>query len=254
MDLKEIKLEYKFKQPPSDILNFVDKFYCIKNPTSSEKKIVVIPDGSIDIFYIIEENGSFSSTLIGLETQPTKAFFPPKCTFIGVSLKLLAVEYILQISIAEILNSAKELPKDFWGITHGDAANFEQFCKKIIAVIRERNNSTIDIRKQNLFSQLYQTNGSLTVKEYSQKSIWTERQINRYFNSTFGLSLKSVCSLLRFRASLVHLKAGKLFPEQNYFDQAHFINEVKKLTKCTPKELAQNENDRFLQLSAIRRK
>lgn len=250
--MEEIKLEYKIQEPPSELKDFVERYYWIRNTTSSKKEIVVIPDGRVDLFFIIEETGNLSGTLIGLETKPTTAFFPPNCTFIGISFKLLAIEYILKTSIADIINTGKELPDHFWDITVEDTADFGHFCAKVSTAVKTKNTLPIDERKQKLFNLIYQTKGSLKVKEYAEKVCWSERQINRYFHLTFGLSLKAVCNLLRFRSSFQHIKDGYLYPEQNYFDQAHFIKEVKKLTKFTPKELSQNENDRFLQFSTIR--
>jgi AraC-like DNA-binding protein len=91
----------------------------------------------------------------------------------------------------------------------------------------------------------------MTVKELSENVYWSSRQINRYFNDKFGISLKKFCTILRFKASFQHIKEGKLFPEQNFADQAHFIREVKKLTGFTPKELCKNQNDRFVQFSTL---
>jgi AraC-like DNA-binding protein len=248
---KKIKFEYKIVQPEPDLSDFVERIYIVQNTTTADKEVVLIPDGRIDIFYILSETDSSIATLIGLETQPTTATFPPHSTFIGVSLKLLSVEYVLHTKIADILNSAIELPINFWDIAKDDLNDFELFRKKISDSIRKNISTNIDERKQKLFNLIYQTNGALTVKEYAQKVFWTDRQINRYFNQTFGLSLKAFCNILRFKASFQHLKNGKLFPEQNFSDQAHFIREVKKMTKATPKELAKNENDRFIQFSTI---
>ena len=247
----DITLDYKIIEPEPDISDFVERFYMIKNNSFSDKEIILIPDGRLDLFFIISESNKFVGTLIGLETQPSTAFFPAKCTFLGISLKLLSVEYLLHTSIADILNNAMDLPQDFWGITQNDLIDFDSFCSKISSHVKENANFNMDIRKQKLFNLIYKTNGSLMVKEYAQKVYWTERQINRYFNQYFGLSLKVFCNILRFRASFKHLKKGKLFPEQKYSDQAHFIREVKKLAKVTPKELAKNKNDRFLQFSTI---
>jgi AraC-like DNA-binding protein len=247
----EIKLEYKIVQPEPDLLDFVERIYVLKNTTTSDKEVVLIPDGRIDLFFILSETEQSIGTLIGLETQPTTATYPPQTTFIGVSLKLLSVEYVLQTKIADILNKAIKLPNNFWDITNKDLIDFEIFRKKISTSIRENILPNIDERKQKLFNLVYETNGALTVKEYAKNAFWTERQINRYFNKTFGLSLKAFCNILRFKASFQHLKNGKLFPDQNFADQAHFIREVKKLTKATPKELAKNENDRFVQFSTI---
>lgn len=244
-------MEYKIVQPEPDLSDFVERIYMLQNTTTVDKEVVLIPDGRIDIFYILSDSDDFIAKLIGLETQPTTATFPPNSTFIGVSLKLLSVEYVLQTKIADILNSAIKLPINFWDISNTDLNDFEVFRKKVSANIRKNISSNIDERKQKLFNLVYETNGALTVREYAQKVFWTDRQINRYFNQTFGLSLKAFCNILRFKASFQHLKNGKLFPEQNFSDQAHFIREVKKMTKATPKELAKNENDRFIQFSTI---
>lgn len=244
-------MEYKIVQPEADLSDFVERIYIIQNTSTADKEVVLIPDGRIDLFFIISETDNCIGTLIGIETQPTTATYPPQCTFIGVSLKLLSIEYVLNITIADILNKATKLADNFWGFTNNDLNDFELFRIKISAKIREQISPNIDERKQNLFKLIYETNGALTVKEYAKKALWEERQINRYFNKTFGLSLKAFCNILRFKASFQHLKNGKLFPEQNFADQAHFIREVKKLTKATPKELAKNENDRFVQFSTI---
>jgi len=105
----------------------------------------------------------------------------------------------------------------------------------------------IDERKRNLFELIFTTNGEISVKELSERIFWSERQINRYFNQQFGLSLKTYCNILRFQASLLHIKQGELYPQLNFADQSHFIKEIKKLSGVSPKELHKNENDRFLQ-------
>lgn len=109
----------------------------------------------------------------------------------------------------------------------------------------------IDIRKQNLFNLLYQTNGEQTVEYYSQQVLWSSRQINRYFNDRFGLPLKSYCKILKCFASYKHIKKGQLYPEHNYFDQSHFIKDLKKQTGSKPTELFENINARFLQLTTM---
>lgn len=118
---------------------------------------------------------------------------------------------------------------------------------QFISIIR--NGKAFDERKQKLFKLLFQTNGSLTIQEIANQIFWTSRQINRYFNATFGLSLKSYCNILKCKQSFDDIKKGKLFPEKNYTDQPHFIREIKKHTGTTPKILAKNENDRFIQFS-----
>ncbi|MGL5890192.1 MAG: AraC family transcriptional regulator, partial [Bacteroidia bacterium] len=69
-----------------------------------------------------------------------------------------------------------------------------------------------------------------------------------YFNSRFGFPLKEFLKIVRCNASYKDIAGGNLSPQKNFFDQAHFIKELKKYTGKTPKELYKNENGRFLQL------
>jgi hypothetical protein len=75
------------------------------------------------------------ATLIGIERQPRSDIFPVNSIFIGVSLKLLSVQYVLHIQIVAILNTGIELPIAFWDITNTDLKSSELFCKKISASI-----------------------------------------------------------------------------------------------------------------------
>ena len=93
----------------------------------------------------------------------------------------------------------------------------------------------------------------MTVKELSEKVYWSSRQINRYFNQQFGISLKAYCNILRFGSSFKHISEGKLFPEQNFTDQNHFIKEIKRYAGVTPKELSKNKDGRFINIAAIKK-
>ena len=59
------------------------------------------------------------------------------------------------------------------------------------------------------------------------------------------------CSILRFWAAWHHLRAGQLYAEGDFADQAHFIREIKKYTGVAPKEVVRNHNDRFIQFSTL---
>jgi AraC-like DNA-binding protein len=61
--------------------------------------------------------------------------------------------------------------------------------------------------------------------------------------------LKSFLNIVRCNSSYKDISKGNLFPSENYFDQAHFIKEIKRYTGTTPSKLFKNENVRFLQLA-----
>jgi len=245
-------LIYKSIKPNKKLSDFVDSFWCMQNKSDQTLETIGLPDGRIDLSLIKTAETSFQIRLLGLGTQQyEKGEIPASSQTFVISFKLLAAEYVFHESIVEILNSGKLLENHFWDFNENDLDDFELFYEKASSKIESLLVKEIDNRKQKLFRLIYETNGNLTVKELSEQSNWNSRQINRYFNQYFGISLKAYCSILRFRASLEHIAKGKLFPEENFTDQTHFIKEIKKISGSLPKELFQNKNDRFILLSAL---
>ncbi|PKF73670.1 helix-turn-helix domain-containing protein [Chryseobacterium sp. PMSZPI] len=245
---------YNFIEPDKTIADFVENLGTFYNSSDEPKEVVIIPDGRIDLFFSQSSIEAFHVTLIGLEIYPEQRQILPKTTVFVISFKPIAVEYILQTSIADLLNTGKKLSNDFWGFKASDIQDFEHCCKKATEKIKELFPKKTDERKLKLFELIYSSKGEMSVQELSEKVGWSSRQINRYFTKQLGLSLKAYCTILRFRTSLEHIAQGKLFPELNYTDQNHFIKEVKKFSGVAPKELSKNKNDRFVLLSVLKGK
>jgi len=243
--------EYKLIKPDKSLADFVEGFWLLQNHSDCNKDVVILPDGRIDLFFSQSATEPFHITLSGLETQPDQATLATKTIMFAISFKLLATEYIFRNTVSNLLDNAKYLPSDFWNFNANDLKDFDLFCKKASQKIQSLLPKEIDNRKRKLFDLIYSSKGASTVNELSEKVFWSSRQINRYFNQQFGISLKAYCNILRFRASFNHIKDGKLFPQQNFADQSHFIREVKKLAGVSPKELKRNQDDRFIQFSTL---
>lgn len=218
----------------------------LENTCDTPHEVVVMPNGRFDIIFSYSLTEPYHIMQMGLETKPGHNSIPSKIIMFAISFKLLAIEYLLDIKAAAILDFAQPLPIDFWGITKSDLNDFENFCEKVSAKMLSIIKPVIDNRKQQLFELIYASKGALSVKELSDRVFWESRQINRYFKEHFGISLKAYCNIVRFTESLPHIIEGKLFPELNFTDQNHFIKEVKRLSGVVPKELFKNKNDRFL--------
>jgi len=243
---------YKFLLPEKPLADFVENIGMFNNPSDKPKEVVLMPDGRVDLFFLQSKTAPFHVTLIGLETIPEQRAIPPHTIAFKVSFKPLGVEYLLQTSIADILNSAKSLPTDFWNINSDDLKDFDAFHEKIKLKLNELFPNEIDERKRQLFELIYASNGEIKVAALSEKINWSSREINRYFNKQFGLSLNAFCKILRFKASLNHIAKGRLFPELNFTDQNHFIKEIKKFSGVVPSELLKNKDDRFILLSVLK--
>lgn len=247
-------LEYQTLAPPPALAEFVESFWLLVNHSDAGQPVVIVPDGRVDTFFTYSATEPYHVLLLGLDMQPEAQVIAPQTRVFAISWKLLAADYLLPIRLADLPQHASYLPLDYLGISASDLTDFASFCAKASAHIQQLIPAEIDPRKRKLFSLLYVTHGTLTVEAYADAAAWSSRQINRYFQQQFGLSLKAYCNILRFRAALPDLKAGRLFPEAHFADQAHFIREVKKYAGVVPKELARNQDDRFIQVSALPKK
>lgn len=245
-------LAYKLVKPDQSIADFVESFWYLRNHSDHDKETIGLPDGLVDLFLFKSAAQAFRVALIGIGTEPhTQGLIPANSLRFAISFKLPAIEHLFHQTISDIINSGRLLTDNFWEFNANDLDDFDAFCKKATQKIQSLIPKEIDSRKQKLFKLIYASKGAVTVKELSEKVFWSSRQINRYFNQQYGLSLKTYCKILRFRASLDHIVEGKLFPEGNFADQTHFIREIKKFSGVVPKELLKNKNDRFILLSAI---
>ena len=248
----ETKRNIKYSELKTDISlsDFVKCYWSFDNSSSENYGSTILPDGCFDLIVEISDRKVQKIILTGLWTNHVEISVAANTLLWGIRFKLLSVEYILQRDISSIINNRQIIRNDFWQINSLITLDFNSFCDHITTKLSSiiGSGKGIDNRKSNLFNNLYQTKGSSTVSEYANIASWSSRQINRYFNDRFGLSLKAYCNILRVFASFSDVKKGKLFPQQNYFDQSHFIKEIKKYTGVNPKELNDNKNDRFLQL------
>ena len=242
-------LAYRTAPPAPALAAVVESYWTLRN-AGPDRPIWLLPDGRIDVLFSRSRTEPFHVTLLGLGTAAEQTTLAADTHLAGVSLRLLAPEYLLRTSVAGLLNAARHLPADFWGFGPAALGDFDQFCARLNTVLPALLAPDIDPRKRRLSALLYAADGGVPVQELAAQAGWSSRQINRYFQQYCGLSLKAYCAILRFRAAFPQLKAGRLFPEQHFADQPHFIREVRRLAGVRPKDLARNENDRFIQFSA----
>jgi len=242
-------MNYKEIKPDGFLANFVQCFWYYET-TNTETHHTILPDGYFDLIGEFENDVLEALELTGIWTQPKNIVIPKNVKFFAIRFKLLAVEYLFQKELKSILDTSINLPFDFWNFDSYKSDEFDRFASEISAKLEAslKHLNQIDNRKLKLFEIVYQQKVK-TVSELSNHIFWNSRQINRYFSSQFGIPLKEFLKIVRCNASYDEISNGNISPQTDFFDQAHFIKEIKKYTGVTPKELSKNKNDRFLQLS-----
>lgn len=247
MDYKEIHTSGK--------LNAFVKYFWRYEHAGEDIDYTILPDGCFDLVVDFENNVLQNIYLTGIWTKPVIVKVTKGTTLFAVRFKIIAAEYLFERELKSLLNDMTILPADFWGIDLVKNTEFEKFASDLSGHLLHvlNHQAKIDTRKLKLFECVYSEDFQ-SVNELSERLAWSSRQINRYFNKQFGVSLKALLSMVRCHASFQHIARGKLYPEKDYADQAHYIKEVKRYTDNSPGQLHKNENDRFLQLSAFKAK
>lgn len=248
-----MQLTIESRLPESSISDFVHSFWMLENNTGRDIPSTVLPNGMVDMTLIKKNQGNWEMVVRGIDTMPGQVIIAAGTQMFSIGFKLLAVEYLFGDFIRDMLDGGKDISNDFWQFEEDDLSTLESFYNKATQRIRTISAKNIDSRKKNLFELIYASQGSMTVKELSEKVYWSSRQINRYFNERFGISLKAYCSILRFGESFKGISEGNIFPEEHFTDQNHFIKEIKKYAGVTPKELSKNKDERFINIAAIKK-
>ena len=248
----EEKIRYDQLNPQKDLEELVDSYWAYQNPTNQVRKMIILPDSFFKV--IIEFQGAdiVRYFITGLWTKEIEIAIPPKSSMYGIRFKILAPEYIFQKEIASIILSRRNLQLSFWNIQDITPGNFQKFVEKIeIKLLASLNQKKIQSKKLQLSQLLYLMKGKISAEEVSNQINWSNQQINRYLNMYLGVSLKTYLNIQKCYTTYTQIQEGRFFPDNGYYDQPHFIREVKKHTGKTPKELYENQNDRFIQFNFL---
>ncbi|MCB0568729.1 MAG: AraC family transcriptional regulator [Phaeodactylibacter sp.] len=95
---------------------------------------------------------------------------------------------------------------------------------------------------QQALAYIHRRRGQLDITELSEKFQLNYKALERLFKKYVGLTPKAYCCLTRFNATLLHRQhhqhgsLTRLAYDSGYFDQMHFIREVKQFTNLRPGE------------------
>jgi AraC-like DNA-binding protein len=110
-----------------------------------------------------------------------------------------------------------------------------------------------DAEVEPIVRAVWRRRGDVRVAQLCAELGLTERTLERIFSRAVGMPPKSFIRLTRFLQACSHLRRGdwdsltRLACECGYYDQAHFIADVKAFSGMTPGELADAPSFSFLE-------
>ncbi len=246
---------YQEIKPSKTLEDFVHSFWMHRNHIDKVERLTIFPDSYFKIILVIRNQKVLNYFMTGLWTEEKQFTIPPKATIIGCRLKVLAPEFLLNQEVASILQDVQQLDLQYLNVDKFDFSDFSLLVKQWeAALLKIKVQKDIPGSKLRLSQLLDKMNGDISATEVSNQIYWTNRQINRYLNKYLGVSLKKYLNIQKCYQAYLHIRDGNFYPESGFFDQPHFIREIKKHTGVTPKVLHQKQNDRFIQLKRISKK
>ncbi|MNE03778.1 Helix-turn-helix domain protein [compost metagenome] len=206
----------------------------------------VVADGCIDIYF--ELDNPHNSYVMGFCKQYTE--FPLENSFNYVGVRFLPTMFpqLFGISAIELSDRFEELRSVIPSTSIFIANNLtEKLSPKQIKETLDRyflkrlseitfNN---DIRLYGAIEIILNKSGAINIETELDTGI-SPRQLRRLFEFYVGDTAKTFNKIVRFqqilqaKPSQQSLKGNKLFLENGYYDQAHFIKEFKNLYGITP--------------------
>ncbi|EAQ99742.1 hypothetical protein FB2170_07299 [Maribacter sp. HTCC2170] len=226
-----------------------------KNLTSKFQRKTIVPDSYFKIVIVTRNDKVLRYLITGLWTFEKPFTIPSNSTVFGCRLKMLAPEFLLNREVASVLQDIKQLDLKYLNADNFNLSDFATLVKQWeTELLKIKVQKEIPGSKLRLSQLLDKMNGDISTAEVSNQIYWTNRQINRYLNKYLGVSLKKYLNIQKCYQAYLHIRDGNFYPEKGYFDQPHFIREIKKHTGETPKSLHKSQNDRFIQLKRISKK
>lgn len=220
--------------------------FCIWSMNS--KKIVnetiynyILPDACIDIVIDFTNKTIFFA---GFSKETIPFELNKKIEFLGVRFKPGIFNAIYDIPADKIMD--KEIPFnniekefDLYNIFKiKDTKNRIEYLKKYLI---KKQNQIKYYKMIYLIDILYKDPKDKVVLNIASSFGYHRRQLYRVFKRTYGISPKILLNILRLHLSLTLLEEGKSIDEImatcDFYDQSHFIKEIKRYTGFSPIEL-----------------
>jgi AraC-like DNA-binding protein len=204
---------------------------------------------------ITEADGSTKPIcyLSGIDTLPTHTYWDSRFSHFGVSFQPHALHAIFGISASELVNQTPDielLEKE--RLTHILTA--AQSHEERVAVLQAYFYKKIQrCRQDTIITGIFTSPGSmhrdedLKLAALARDHRISERQLQRRFKQSVGISASKFQRLTKFEASLHRLSKvaygdlTSLSYDLGYSDQSHFIHDFRKFSGITPYEFVRSK-------------
>jgi len=262
-------MNYQTYQPHPDLELLVNCYWTLEVPPSADpKKQRIIPDGLIELAFILGDD-------IKRYTTRDEYILQPRAMVLGQTIEPFYIEptgYVntfairfypygfanfMTLPIQDLANKETPISSLF-----GEEAS-KELENKIIAAkdVRQRigiietfllskltEPAVVDNLVKSTIDIILSTKGSTPINTILKENAFQRRQLERKFVKLIGISPKQLGKVIRLQAALKMLlneeaeNLTNIAYQNEYYDQSHFIKDFKEFTGINPKEFLNNEH------------
>ena len=252
--------EYSENSVKKPLSKFIDCIWFSEQEVDQVYKI--IPDNTIELIFstspiLRTKNGDsrsikLESHLAGLKTIPQEIEIKSG-RIMGVRFKPEGIFPFIKNDVSQMVNESidlellfgneiKSLEQQVLDLMSYDA-NETQLLELIESHFLNRFQSIeCDDIIEEVIRRIHLTMGNLSVSSIAHQMGCSVKTIERRFKHKVGLAPKAYCRLYRFHRSILEMgspteKLSDIAYDCGYFDQTHYIKDVKRYAGMTPKEM-----------------
>lgn len=250
--------EYQLNSALSPYIDCVWTESYTQLPENLGKTHLVVPDHTVELIFTThtierklkdagKEKHSLRSHISGLKTKPQEIMVRG-ATILSIRFKPQGFYPFIKANLRETINQsipAVDLFGKEIGILEAQLLEttlrteqiklVEKFFLQKLAVIETRRDFKFDF----LTRQIQLEKGDVRIKNLAKEAKVSVKTIERRFLQYLGISPKQYCRLIRFCHIVKQVSRSGLFAAEYYdsfYDQNHFIKELKHFTGLTPGE------------------
>ena len=242
---KEFKENIKYKEYQiKELSEYCMCIWTMQSEQVLDKTIYnnILPDACIDIVIDFTEK---TICFAGFSRETVQFELNKKIDFMGVRLKPGSFYSIFGISSDKIMDSTLSVAK-----TEGNnnlekilnAADTGERIEILKSYLLEKIKQKPNTKFINIAEDLYISPKEQNVIAIAENYGCNERQLYRIFKTNYGVSPKVLLNILRLHLCLTLIMDNNMKPIDvanicGFYDQAHFIREVKRYTGFSPLQL-----------------
>ena len=226
--------------------------YCMCIWTMKSKKILnttisnnILPDACIDIV-IDFANSTICFAGFSKETKDFK--LDKKIDYMGVRLKPSIFYLLFNVSADRVMDEEiafSDIEKEVNIDRILDLKNTNERIEYLKGYILQKAKEQREIPFMEVVEKLYENPKEQSVTDIAKEFGYNERNLYRVFKATFGVSPKVLLNILRLHLCLTFILEKKMNLIDialfcGFYDQSHFIKEIKKYTGISPLKIIED--------------